>query len=157
VAAADPLEDPRLTLVGLLFESATGLQRAFDRRLAADGVSNQGLELLLRLARTGEPMRMSDLAAQSTLTPSGLTRAVDRLVDVGLVQRHSCPTDRRGSFAGITARGERLVRAAVLAHLDDIEATVGSALDRDEQEQLSALLRKLRDRVHPGGTRATRC
>jgi DNA-binding MarR family transcriptional regulator len=149
---ADPLDDPRLTLVGLLLESAWGLQRAFDRRLAPDGVTNQGLELLLRLARTGGPLRMSDLAAQATLTPSGLTRAVDRLVDSGLVERHSCDTDRRGSFAAITPRGARLVREAVVAHLADIDATVGTALDRKEQRQLSALLRKLRDNVHPTAT-----
>jgi DNA-binding MarR family transcriptional regulator len=149
---ADPLDDARLTLVGLLLESAWGLQRTFDRRLAPDGVSNQGLELLLRLARTGEPLRMSDLAAQATLTPSGLTRAVDRLVEAGLVERHLCATDRRGSFAAITARGMRLVREAVGGHLADIDATIGAALDRKEQTQLAALLRRVRDTVHPTAT-----
>ena len=37
---------------------------------------------------------MSELAAQTSLTPSGLTRSVDRLQDQGLVARRVCPEDR---------------------------------------------------------------
>ena len=45
---------------------------------------------------------MSELAAQTSLTPSGLTRSVDRLQEQGLVARRVCPEDRRGSFAVLT-------------------------------------------------------
>ena len=63
--------------------------------------------MLIRLARTpGNRLRMSDLAAQTSLTPSGLTRSVDRLEDTGLVARRVCPEDRRGSFAALTLNGE---------------------------------------------------
>ena len=48
---------------------------------------------------------MSDLAAQTQLTTSGITRVVDRLERDGLVERRACPTDRRGSFAAITEAG----------------------------------------------------
>jgi DNA-binding MarR family transcriptional regulator len=148
-------DDDRLTLVGLLFESSAGLGRALERRLLErSGLSSQRFELLLRLARSpGQRLRMSDLAVQTTLTASGLTRAVDRLEEEGLVRRESCPTDRRGWFAVLTPLGEQRMSAAVGPHIADIEATLGDALSHDEQEALGALLRALRDRVSPGATR----
>src|SRR5271155_5713091 len=91
-------DDQRLTTVGLLLESAAGLRRLFGQRMDAEGpISTQSFDVLIRLARTeGHQLRMSELAAQTTLTPSGLTRAIDRLQDQGLVARRVCPEDRRG-------------------------------------------------------------
>jgi DNA-binding MarR family transcriptional regulator len=149
----DPLDDDRLTLVGLLLETVAGLERAFARGAAGvAGLSAPWFDVLIRLARTpGNQLRMTDLARQSTLTPSGLTRAVDRLEAAGLVRRDSCPTDRRGAYATLTDEGMATVRAAVVEHLNDIDATVGVVLNDREQAELAALLRKVRDRVHPGG------
>src|SRR5688500_8843081 len=96
--------DDRLTLVGLLAETSAGMERSATRRLESDcGLSVLWFELLLRLLRTpGHKLRMTDLAAQTTLTPSGLTRAIDRLVAAGLVTREHCAEDRRGAFAVLT-------------------------------------------------------
>ena len=100
--AAD-LEDPLLTSMGLFVEAHAGLSAAGERLLATHGLSNQWFDVLVRLLRTpGHRLRMSDLAAQTTLSASGLTRVVDRLVAEGLARREACPSDRRGSFA--TAR-----------------------------------------------------
>ena len=130
----DPLSDDRLTLVGLLIESTTALRSQLDRLLERDAdLPLQWFELLLRLARSpGRHLRMSDLAAQTRLTPSGLTRAIDRLEDAGLAERVPCPSDRRGSFAALTPRG----------------------LAADEQAQLASLLRKVRDHVNPAAATA---
>jgi hypothetical protein len=47
------IEDERLTTVGLLFESAAGLRRVFQRRTEAErSLSNQSFDVLIRLART---------------------------------------------------------------------------------------------------------
>src|SRR5664279_4305786 len=101
------IEEERLTTVGLLMESAAGLRRAIQRRTEAENsLSNQSFDVLIRLARTpGSELRMSDLAAQTSLTPSGLTRSVDRLQEQGLVARRVCPEDRRGAFAVLTPAG----------------------------------------------------
>ena len=84
--------------MGLLFESAAGLRRLFQRQAEQSvGQANQSFDILIRLARSQDhELRMSELAAQASLTPSGLTRAVDRLQQQGLVARRSCPDDRRG-------------------------------------------------------------
>jgi MarR family transcriptional regulator, 2-MHQ and catechol-resistance regulon repressor len=147
----DGIGDDRLTLVGLLIESTTGLRAHLDRRLERDtDLPLQWFELLLRLARSpGRHLRMSDLAAQTSLTPSGLTRAIDRLEAAGLVKRAPCPSDKRGSYAALTPDGLARVTAAVGPHLDHVEEHLTSVLTAEEQAQLADLLRKVRDHVNP--------
>ncbi|MBD3886528.1 MarR family transcriptional regulator [Phormidium tenue FACHB-886] len=50
-------------------------------------------------------LRFSQLADAVLLSRSNLTRLVDRLEKVGLLQREVCPTDRRGAFAVLTSEG----------------------------------------------------
>jgi DNA-binding MarR family transcriptional regulator len=152
----DPLSDDRITLVGLLLESSTALRGHLDRRLAAEvGLPLQWFELLLRLARSpGHHLRMSDLAAQTSLTPSGLTRAVDRLEAARLVERTPCPSDRRGAYARLTDEGLARVTAALPSHLDHVDEYLTAVLTPEEQSDLAALLRKVRDHVNPAATAA---
>lgn len=154
-----PLDDERLTMLGLFFEAHAGLTRQLERRMERDaGLSVQWFEVLVRLARTpGGRLRMSDLAAQTTLTPSGLTRAVDRLEDAGLVQREVCPSDRRGSFAVLTAKGRTRIDAAVPIHLRHVDEILGDALGGDDEQAFTGILRKLRDALNPAAAAASAC
>ena len=93
---------------------------------------------------------MSDLALQTALTPSGLTRAIDRLSQAALVTRQSCPEDRRGSFAALTEAGSARMREALEIHRAQLAELLEGALDPDEEQALVSALRKLRDRVNPG-------
>jgi DNA-binding MarR family transcriptional regulator len=142
-------DDGRMTTVGLLFESAAGLRRLFQRRLENErSLSSQSFDVLIRLARTpGSELRMSELAAQASLTPSGLTRSVDRLQDQGLVERRVCPEDRRGAFAVLTPSGRELMDRAVPDHLAHVNEVLNDVFTADEEATLAALLRKLRDHV----------
>jgi MarR family 2-MHQ and catechol resistance regulon transcriptional repressor len=152
----ESLTDERLTLVGLFMESTTALRARLDRQLERDsGMPLQWFELLLRIARSpGRHLRMSDLAAQTSLTPSGLTRAVDRLERAGLVERAPCASDRRGSYAALTPAGLARVRAALGPHLVHVDEALTAALTTGEREQLAHLLRKVRDHVNPAAAAA---
>jgi MarR family 2-MHQ and catechol resistance regulon transcriptional repressor len=149
------LDDERLTLAGLFAESFTGLRSLVDRRLVQEcGLSLQWFVLLLRLARSPDQrLRMSDLADQTNLTPSGLTRAIDRLEEAGLVERVACPSDRRGAFAALTSKGLERVTAALEPHLRALDDTFINLLTDEEQRQLAGILRKIRDHVNPGAAR----
>ena len=151
------LDDARLTTLGLFFEAQAGLKAIFERRLEADvGLPVQWFEVLLRLARTpGHRLRMSELAAQSSVTPSGLTRVVDRLCDAGLVTRQSCPEDRRSWYAVLTPEGLERIETAVPVHLAHIEEVVASILSPAEMDELAVLMRKLRDATNPYAAGAT--
>jgi len=142
-------DDERLTTVGLLFESSAGLRRVFERRFESErALSNQSFDVLIRLARTpGSELRMSELAAQTSLTPSGLTRSVDRLAEQGLVVRRVCPEDRRGAFAVLTPAGQELMDRAIPDHLAHIDELLSDLFTSEEEETLALLLRKLRDHL----------
>ena len=128
------LDHPNLTTMGLFVETYAGIVAAAGARLEVDhGLSQQWFEVLLRLVRTpGHRMRMSDLAAQTTLSASGLTRVVDRLEAAGLATRAACPSDRRGSFAVLTEAGRDRILAAVPAHVALLTELLERALEPGE-------------------------
>ena len=68
----------------------------------------------------GTEIRMSDLAALMSLTPSAVTKIVDGVVLKRLVQRFEDPQDRRVNRLRLTKTGRgklAVVRSAVSAHL----------------------------------------
>jgi DNA-binding MarR family transcriptional regulator len=144
----------RITLVGLVFEAASGLHRAVGPPLERQcELAGQDFEILVRLTRTpGGRLRMADLATQTNLTPSGLTRAVDRLSEAGLVSREMCAEDRRGAFAALTLAGETRMSKALALHRAQLAQLLDGVLDSDEELALVKALRKLRDRVNPGAS-----
>lgn len=161
MARATPMDDvkaiPLLTTIGLLMEAHAGLVSTFEKRLASQGaVTGQSFEILLRLLRSeGRRLRMSDLAAQTTLTASGLTRAVDRLERAGLVARKACPEDRRVSYATLTKAGEASICAALPLHMEHIVEVLEGAFSAAELAELDRLLLRLRDTVNPAAACAS--
>src|SRR6266540_930597 len=97
-------DDERITAVGLLAEAYTALSTRFAAQIAEHGLSLVEFEVLVRLARSANhQLRMTDLAAQTSLSTSGITRVVDRMERTGLVCRRACPHDRRSSYTVVTA------------------------------------------------------
>jgi DNA-binding MarR family transcriptional regulator len=145
------LADDRITLAGLLFEAQASLRCSTVGSLEAAGLSPPWFEALLRLARTpGGRLRMSELAASMTsITPSGLTRLVDRLEEAGLVRREQCPSDRRGSLAAITDEGLQRLEVVLPAHLADLDEHLVGLFSPRERAQLERYLRRIRDAGHP--------
>jgi MarR family 2-MHQ and catechol resistance regulon transcriptional repressor len=154
---ADLLNDPHLTTVGLFVEAHAGLARAMEQELEAEsGLSVQWFEVLIRLARTpGHRLRMSDLAAQTTLSASGLTRAVDRLEAAGLVARQACPTDGRSTYAVLTEEGEARIMAAVPIHVAQVADVLDRVFSPEELETFTDLTRRLRDAANPCAAQAS--
>jgi DNA-binding MarR family transcriptional regulator len=152
----DRLDDPRITALGLLIEAAGGLSARLAAQYAEHDLAPAEFEVLLRIARTpGQAMRMSDLAAQTLLTTSGITRVVDRLERAELVERQACPTDRRGAFAVLTAAGQRRLDAVLPGHLELVDRWFTGRLDAAELDTLLATLRTIRDGVRPDAIAGT--
>jgi MarR family 2-MHQ and catechol resistance regulon transcriptional repressor len=152
-SANSRLADPRITAVGLLIETTHGLETRLEKQYAEHGLSAAEFEVLVRLARTpSQALRMTDLAAQTQLTTSGITRVVDRLERDRLVERRACATDRRGSFAAITAAGLTRLDAVLPGHLDLVEKWFISQLTPAALATLLDGLRAVRDAVRPEAT-----
>ncbi|RBQ21277.1 MarR family transcriptional regulator [Spongiactinospora rosea] len=146
-------DDPRLTAMGLLTEVQTGLSAKMEPSFAAAGLSEIDFETLIRLSRSPcRRLRMSDLAAQTTLSTSGMTRVVDRLERDGLVERQACETDRRASYAALTGAGADALAKVLPQHLDDIERWFTGLLTPEQLDGLLAALRVIRDVVRPCAT-----
>src|SRR5437764_12131075 len=91
---------------------------ALVRRLSAELEEEKGLplawyEVLLFLSSAPDGrMRMGELADSLLLTPSGVTRLLDRMESDGLVARQRCPRDRRRRHPVLTPAARAPLRAA---------------------------------------------
>jgi DNA-binding MarR family transcriptional regulator len=125
------------------------IHAALARELDADLRTTHGLpltdfEILLWLAnRPCEGMRMAALADTVLLSPSGLSRAVERLEARGLVQRIPCTEDRRGAYAALTESGSDLVRTAGVTHAAGIRHRFLDRLTSQESRLLTVIWNRL--------------
>jgi DNA-binding MarR family transcriptional regulator len=140
------IDDERIFTFGLLLEAHARLTRLLDQELqASDGISLQTYEVLLRVSRApGGFITMSELAEAVSLTTGGITRLADRLEADGLVERRSCPTDRRKVHLSLTPEGARVLAAAIEHHLESLEGHVASRVSTDDLSVLHRVLDTLR-------------
>ena len=131
---------------GLLFRYRN-MTAAIDERLEREhGLSLSSYEVLLLLSMASDhSLRMGNLADQLLLSRSGLTRLVDRMVARGLLERHTCPDDRRGTYARLTDAGMEKFREAQPTNLAAIREQFLSRLDDDDLENLARAWDRLDD------------
>ena len=147
------LDDPRFTAVGLFAEAYTGLTARFASQFEEHRLSAVEFEVLMRLARSpGRRLRMTDLAGQTTLSTSGVTRVVDRMDREGLVCREACPSDRRSSYAVITDAGRQRLDEVLPGHLALVQQWFIGQLSPDQLAGMLDSLRTIRDAVNPCAT-----
>ena len=129
-----------------------GLARVHSSMTAAlehDMVPEAGMplawyEVLLNLSRSpGGMMRYQDLARVAGITNSGASRRLEQMTKAGLIERRSCPTDRRGVFAHITSKGQSSFKTAHKVFLNSLERNLGTSLKPGDAELISAALSKL--------------
>lgn len=96
------------------------------------GLTMARYDVLAQLDMAGGRLGLSELAAAIALSPSGLSKLLDRMDASGLVRRDPDPDDARAAFATITPRGRALARSARASHHELLRRTFASALnDRD--------------------------
>jgi DNA-binding MarR family transcriptional regulator len=116
--------------------------KALDRELAAaHDLPLSEYDVLVQLAFTEEGrLRMSDLAEAIVLSPSGLTRLVDRLARRGLLRRERCESDSRVVYATITEAGLEQLVEATPTHLDGIRRLFWEHLSAEQTEELAGIV-----------------
>lgn len=146
-------DDDRLTISGLLFEANHGVLGKLDPVWRAHGLSGLDLNALMRLGRSPEQrLRMSDLAAQTALSTSGVTRLVDRLERGGLVERRLDPADRRSAYAVLTPAGAGRLADVLPDYLAALERWLTGLLTPAQLDGLVEGLRVIRDATNPNAT-----
>jgi DNA-binding MarR family transcriptional regulator len=125
--------------------SHASILRVLDAALAAEhGMTTRDYEVLLYLSQAPDRrLPMSALAESTMLTRSGITRLVDGLVSAGLIERVSCPSDARVSYAQLTDEGYEKLRQAGCTHVASIRRLFLERFTPEEIDQLAALLGRL--------------
>jgi|SRR5436190_6961153 len=121
-----------------------------ERRLAqAELPPLSWYDVLWALRRApGHSLRMLELArAVVTISPSGLTRLVDRIEAEGLLERRRCATDRRGYEAALTPEGTAMLRRMWPVYAGVLHEHVAAVLGDEEALAVAAGLRRVNDSV----------
>lgn len=101
-------------------------------------------DVLVRLARAPQrSLRMTELARRVMMSPSGLTRVVDRLADEGLVDRRRDSEDARVVFARLTERGRDRVRRAAQTHVRGIREHFTRRLSQAQLRNVASALESI--------------
>jgi DNA-binding MarR family transcriptional regulator len=124
------------------------VQAGLDADLVArHGLTEGEFTVLVELAEAPEhELRMCDLAAHLHLSPSGLTRRLDRLVRAGYVARQPSSDDRRVTLAVLTRRGQTKLAAVTPDHVASVRRHLLDHLTRAQVRQLAATFAALRRR-----------
>jgi DNA-binding MarR family transcriptional regulator len=107
-----PLADEQLDAWRAFLNAHAHVTRAIGRDLAAAGLPDLGwYDLLWTLYRAPERrLRVNELAREVALTPTAMSRFVDRVEKAGYVHRTPDPDDRRALQITITDEGRDLLR-----------------------------------------------
>ena len=151
---ASSLEGVALEAWRSYLQSHASIVRLLDAELISEhGITTRDYEVLLYLAQSPDrKLPMSALAESTMLTRSGITRLVDGLVAGGFIERVSCPSDARVSYAQLTDEGFDKLRHAGCTHVGSIRRLFLEHFDADETGQLAELLGRL-----PGAQRGGSC
>ena len=121
--------------------------RILEHRLAPTGIPPYQLGLLTHI-RHAQPVTPTEISIASGVAPTTLRDNIQRLVDRGLARRIPHPTDGRSYRLELTARGERITRAA-----DPVLAKCYAAVERLLPRPLAEYQAAVED-LHPAQERA---
>ncbi len=144
-SAGTPFSDDELAAWHGMLTLYSRVMRDLDRELlASHQISVREFDVLITLANAPDyRLRMSDLAERVMLTPSGLSRLVDRLVRARLVERQTDSSDARGFRAVLTDLGAQRLDEARATHNAIIRIRFTDRLGMEELKELGAIWAKV--------------
>ncbi|MCS1352096.1 MarR family winged helix-turn-helix transcriptional regulator [Mechercharimyces sp. CAU 1602] len=130
-----------LKLFVVLFRS----QRALEQRVAED-IRSHGFNMtefaVLELLYHKGDQPIQKIGGQILISSGTMTYVVDKLEKKGLLERVSCPKDRRVTYASITDRGKEVMREIFPQHQALIEK-IFVDLSTAEKETMINLLKNI--------------
>lgn len=111
------------------------------------GLSVARYDVLMHLDMAGGRLGLGDLAQAIVLSPSGLSKLLDRMQEAGLVERQPDPDDARSTYAAITRRGRALVKKTRQRHHAFLQHIFGDVLDDRDLADLTRIMTRLNARL----------
>lgn len=112
---------------------STKLPAALSKDLEEQhGLSLTDYQILAYLSESPEhQLRMSELAAATLASRSKLSHQVNRLEELGFVERRTCKIDGRGQYAHLTTRGLRKIQVAAQDHVQSVRRHLVDVLGKE--------------------------
>lgn len=139
------LDPESLRASGALLAAQTALAASIQTvAVAPTGHDPTTLDLLVRLDQApGNRLRAIELSRQLLMSPSHISRSVDRAEASGLVERSADPGDRRASQVTLTAAGRSLLQEFAPKLRAVIDQAIGQTLSASEVDVLVDLLNRI--------------
>jgi DNA-binding MarR family transcriptional regulator len=150
--AEDDLDEAAVDAWRAFLTAHALVTRRISRDLVAEGLPDLGwYDLLWALRRNpGGRLRVNELAREVVLSPTAMSRFVDRAVAAGVVAREPDPDDRRAQQVVLTGEGESLLRRMWPVYRRGIAEHFAEHLDGDPGK-LSATLGRMADSARGRG------
>jgi DNA-binding MarR family transcriptional regulator len=150
---AEGLDAERLACWRAYIESSQRLLNQLEDELRATSeLSLADYHVLVLLSEAPrQRLRMGELASRLVFSPSRLTYQISSMERRGLVARQSCPQDRRGNEAVLTAAGLLRLREAAPHHAASVRGHLMDDLDDAEVACLTRVFDRLGSRLKPNG------
>jgi DNA-binding MarR family transcriptional regulator len=125
------MDDDQLATWRAFLNTHARVTRAIGRDLADAGLPDLGwYDLLWTLyRRPGRSLRVKELADEVVLSPTAMSRFVDRVEAAGYVQRRPDPDDRRALQVTLTDEGVELLRRMWPVYAAGIERHFAAELE----------------------------
>jgi DNA-binding MarR family transcriptional regulator len=138
----NPLDATEMSAWHALIRAHSRVVRRLEAELEAEhGLTLPAYEVLAHLSDAPDQrLRMTELAKHAILTPSGLTRLIDKLVREGFVERQRCGADARVVYACLTPVGMARLVAAYPTHLRGVREHYLDWLSAAQQDAVSDAL-----------------
>lgn len=128
-----------------LLRAHSHLVTVLDKELTRQhGLGLADFDVLRSLAGAGESgQRMTELAREVLLSPSGLTRRLDGLVKSGMAERRQCPNDGRGLLAVLTSKGAEKLQEMQPTHSRGVRSHFTERLSAEDLRKVTSVLEAL--------------
>lgn len=129
--------------IGRLKRLHDDLARTFDQVYAAHGLNAASFDMLATLRRSGAPYALSpsEMMGLTMVTSGTTTNRIDRLEQVGLVERRRNDKDARGTVVALTDAGFALIDRVFDEHVAN-QHRLAEPLSSDDLTALDNLMGK---------------
>jgi DNA-binding MarR family transcriptional regulator len=112
--------------------------RDFKRFMDETDLSFSQISVLMRL-KHGGISGVSEIGGQMGVTNAAASQAVDRLVQLGLIERTEAPEDRRAKRLALTPKGRKLIDKGIEARSQWVEGLTDELTAEQQHLIISAL------------------
>lgn len=134
-------EDLSLKLFIVLSRAMQSIKKRVEEDIKRYGLNPTEFAVLELIYSKGD-QPIQKIGDKVLIASSSITYVVDKLEKKNLIERKSCPKDRRITYAAITVEGNDLMTEVFPKHRVAIQEIFGG-LDSDEKEFMIQQLKKL--------------